>query len=145
MRVAAHIDNKMASKSEPVNFLLHPLLFLYQVIQTIISYTLSPSPPKSDNELGRPKIAIIGAGITGITAAAHCVGHGFDVTIFEALHKAGGVLVYGIPEFRLPKENVVQKEIENVKSLGVTIETNVIVGKSVTIDELLTEEGFSAV
>ena len=84
MRVAAHIDNKMASKSEPVNFLLHPLLFLYQLIQTIIAYTLSPSPPKSDNELGRPKIAIIGAGITGITAAAHCVGHGFDVTIFEA-------------------------------------------------------------
>lgn len=74
----------MASKSEPVNFLLHPLLFLYQLIQTIIAYTLSPSPPKSDNELGRPKIAIIGAGITGITAAAHCVGHGFDVTIFEA-------------------------------------------------------------
>lgn len=70
---------------------------------------------------------------------------GYEVTIFEALHEPGGVLVYGIPEFRLPKENVVQKEIENVKSLGVTIETNVIVGKSVTIDELLTEEGFSAV
>ncbi len=68
-----------------------------------------------------------------------------EVTIFEALHEPGGVLVYGIPEFRLPKEAVVKKEIENVKSLGVTIETNVIVGKSVTIDELLTEEGFSAV
>ena len=70
---------------------------------------------------------------------------GYEVTIFEALHEPGGVLVYGIPEFRLPKEAVVKKEIENVKSLGVTIETNVIVGKSVTIDELLTEEGFSAV
>ena len=70
---------------------------------------------------------------------------GYDVTIFEALHEPGGVLVYGIPEFRLPKEAVVAKEIENVKSLGVKIETNVVVGKSVTIDELLNEEGFSAV
>lgn len=70
---------------------------------------------------------------------------GYDVTIFEALHEAGGVLVYGIPEFRLPKTKVVAKEIENVKSLGVKIETNVVVGKSVTIDELLEEEGFSAV
>ena len=67
------------------------------------------------------------------------------VTIFEALHEPGGVLVYGIPEFRLPKKEVVEKEIENVKSLGVTIETNVVVGKSVTIDELLEEEGFDAV
>lgn len=70
---------------------------------------------------------------------------GYDVTIFEALHEPGGVLVYGIPEFRLPKKAVVAKEIENVKSLGVTIETNVVVGKSVTIDELITEEGFDAV
>lgn len=70
---------------------------------------------------------------------------GYDVTIFEALHEAGGVLVYGIPEFRLPKQNVVAKEIENVKSLGVKIETNVVVGKSVTIDELMEEEGFDAV
>ena len=67
------------------------------------------------------------------------------MTIFEALHEPGGVLVYGIPEFRLPKQAVVAKEIENVKSLGVKIETNVVVGKSVTIDELLNEEGFSAV
>ena len=70
---------------------------------------------------------------------------GYDVTIFEALHEAGGVLVYGIPEFRLPKTKVVAKEIENVKSLGVKIETNVVIGKSVTIDELLHEEGFDAV
>ncbi len=70
---------------------------------------------------------------------------GYEVTIFEALHEAGGVLVYGIPEFRLPKEEVVAKEIENVKSLGVKIETNVVVGKSVTIDELMEEEGFDAV
>ena len=70
---------------------------------------------------------------------------GYDVTIFEALHEAGGVLVYGIPEFRLPKEAVVAKEIANVESLGVKIEKNVIVGKSVTIDELMDEEGFDAV
>ena len=70
---------------------------------------------------------------------------GYDVTIFEALHEAGGVLVYGIPEFRLPKTGVVAKEIENVKSLGVHIETNVVVGKSVTIDQLMDEEGFQAV
>ena len=70
---------------------------------------------------------------------------GYDVTIFEALHEAGGVLVYGIPEFRLPKEDVVAKEIENVRSLGVKIETNVVIGKSVTIDELMEEEGFDAV
>ena len=70
---------------------------------------------------------------------------GYDVTIFEALHKAGGVLVYGIPEFRLPKDEVVAKEVENVMSLGVKIETNVVVGKSVTIDDLLTDEGYEAV
>ena len=70
---------------------------------------------------------------------------GYDVTIFEALHEAGGVLVYGIPEFRLPKQAVVAKEIENVRSLGVKIETNVVVGKSVTIDELIQDEGFEAV
>ena len=70
---------------------------------------------------------------------------GYDVTIFEALHQPGGVLVYGIPEFRLPKDKVVKEEIENVKSLGVKIETNVIIGKSTTIDELLEKEGFEAV
>ena len=70
---------------------------------------------------------------------------GYEVTIFEALHEAGGVLVYGIPEFRLPKQAVVAKEIENVRSLGVKIETNVVVGKSVTIDELIQDEGFEAV
>ena len=91
------------------------------------------------------KVAVIGSGPAGLTCAGDLAKMGYEVTIFEALHEPGGVLVYGIPEFRLPKENVVQKEIENVKSLGVTIETNVIVGKSVTIDELLTEEGFSAV
>ena len=91
------------------------------------------------------KVAVIGSGPAGLTCAGDLAKMGYDVTIFEALHDAGGVLVYGIPEFRLPKENVVKKEIENVLSLGVKIETNVIVGKSVTIDELLNEEGYSAV
>ena len=91
------------------------------------------------------KEAVIGSGPAGLTCAGDLAKMGYDVTIFEALHEAGGVLVYGIPEFRLPKEDVVKKEIENVLSLGVKIETNVIVGKSVTIDELLNEEGYSAV
>lgn len=91
------------------------------------------------------KVAVIGSGPAGLTCAGDLAKMGYDVTIFEALHEAGGVLVYGIPEFRLPKENVVKKEIENVLSLGVKIETNVIIGKSVTIDELLNEEGYSAV
>ena len=85
---------------------------------------------------------IVGA---GLTCAGDLAKLGYDVTIFEALHKAGGVLSYGIPEFRLPKDKVVAAEIENVKSLGVKIETNVIIGKSVTIDELLKDEGFEAV
>ena len=88
------------------------------------------------------KIAVIGSGPAGLTCAGDLAKLGYDVTIFEALHKAG---VYGIPEFRLPKDKVVAAEIENVKSLGVKIETNVIIGKSVTIDELLKDEGFEAV
>ena len=91
------------------------------------------------------RVAVIGSGPAGLTCAGDLARLGYDVTIFEALHEPGGVLVYGIPEFRLPKTRVVAKEIENVKSLGVKIETNVVVGKSVTIDELLEEEGFDAV
>ena len=91
------------------------------------------------------KVAVIGSGPSGLTCAGDLAKAGYDVTIFEALHKAGGVLVYGIPEFRLPKDKVVAAEVENVKSLGVKIETNVIIGKSVTIDELLKDEGFEAV
>ena len=86
-----------------------------------------------------------GSGPAGLTCAGDLAKLGYDVTIFEALHKAGGVLVYGIPEFRLPKDGVVLPEVENVKSLGVKIETDVIIGKSVTIDELMEEEGFDAV
>ncbi len=91
------------------------------------------------------KVAVIGSGPAGLTCAGDLAKMGYEVTIFEALHEPGGVLVYGIPEFRLPKSAVVAKEIENVKALGVTIETNVVVGKSVTIDELINEEGFDAV
>ncbi len=101
--------------------------------------------PTAAKEKNGKKVAVIGAGPAGLTCAGDLAKIGYDVTIFEALHEPGGVLVYGIPEFRLPKEKVVAKEIENVKSLGVKIETNVIVGKSVTIDELIEEEGYSAV
>ena len=88
---------------------------------------------------------MIGSGPAGLTCAGDLAKLGYDVTIFEALHKAGGVLVYGIPEFRLPKDDVVEKEVENVKSLGVKIETNVVIGKSTTVDALMEEEGFEAV
>lgn len=91
------------------------------------------------------KIAVIGSGPAGLTCAGDLAKIGYDVTIFEALHEAGGVLTYGIPEFRLPKEKVVAPEVENVKALGVKIETNVVIGKSVTIDELMEKEGFEAV
>ena len=104
----------------------------------------SVKPEKSAANTGK-KVAVIGSGPSGLTCAGELAKAGVEVTIFEALHEAGGVLVYGIPEFRLPKERVVKPEIENVKSLGVKIETNVVVGKSVTIDQLLDEEGFDAV
>ncbi|NFT02202.1 NADPH-dependent glutamate synthase [Clostridium sporogenes] len=91
------------------------------------------------------KVAVIGSGPAGLTCAGDLAKKGYDVTIFEALHEPGGVLVYGIPEFRLPKETVVKHEIENVKKLGVKIETNVIIGRTVTIDELVEEEKFDAV
>ena len=91
------------------------------------------------------KVAIVGAGPAGLTCAGDLARMGYEVTVFEALHTAGGVLMYGIPEFRLPKSKVVDAEVENVKSLGVEIETNVIIGKSITVDELLQDEGYDAV
>lgn len=102
---------------------------------------ISPEPAK---EKKNRKVAVIGSGPSGLTCAGDLAKMGYDVTIFEALHKAGGVLVYGIPEFRLPKEKVVQTEVDNVKKLGVKIETNVVVGKAVRIDDLIAE-GFEAV
>ena len=91
------------------------------------------------------KVAVIGSGPAGLTCAGDLAKKGYDVTIFEALHEPGGVLVYGIPEFRLPKDDVVRAEIENIKKLGVKIETNVIIGRTITIDELMEDEGFEAV
>ena len=103
---------------------------------------IKPEPPK--NKLDA-KVAVIGSGPAGLTCAGELARMGYNVTIFEALHEPGGVLVYGIPEFRLPKSEVVAKEIDNVRALGVKIETNVIIGKSVTIDQLMEDEGFDAV
>ena len=91
------------------------------------------------------KVAVIGSGPAGLACAYDLAKLGYDVTIFEALHRPGGVLEYGIPEFRLPKDKIVAAEIEDVKALGVKIETNVIVGRTVTIDSLLDNEGFAAV
>ncbi len=107
-----------------------------------MEHGLKPGKEAPDNGI---KVAVIGSGPSGLTCAGDLAKLGYDVTIFEALHQAGGVLVYGIPEFRLPKERVVAREIENVKALGVKIETNVVVGRSVTIDELMEKEGFRAV
>lgn len=103
---------------------------------------IAPIPAK---EKKGKKVAVIGSGPAGLTCAGDLAKMGYDVKIFEALHEAGGVLVYGIPEFRLPKQTVVAHEVENVKKLGVEIETNVIIGKSITIDELISEEGYDAV
>ena len=91
------------------------------------------------------KVAVVGSGPAGLACASDLAKLGYDVTIFEALHEAGGVLVYGIPEFRLPKEKVVKAEIESVKALGVKIECDVVVGRTITVDSLLDEEGFEAV
>ena len=91
------------------------------------------------------RVAVVGSGPAGLACASDLAKWGYEVTIFEALHQVGGVLVYGIPEFRLPKERIVAREIGNVERLGVKFETNVIVGRTVTIDSLLDEEGFEAV
>ena len=101
--------------------------------------------PVGADKMNGHKVAVIGSGPSGLTCAGDLAKKGYDVTVFEALHELGGVLVYGIPEFRLPKEKVVAKEIEKVKELGVKFETNVVIGKSTTIDQLMEEEGFEAV
>ncbi len=104
----------------------------------------------STKEIKKPesngkKVAIVGAGPASLTCAGDLAKLGYEVTVFEAFHKAGGVLVYGIPEFRLPKQEIVQAEIDKLKALGVKIELNVVIGKSINIDELMNEDGFSAV
>ena len=103
---------------------------------------IRPEPAKAKN--GK-RVAVIGAGPAGLTAAGDLAKAGCEVVIYEALHEAGGVLVYGIPEFRLPKETVVKYEVDNVKALGVEIKTDYVIGRSLTIDQLMEEEGFDAV
>ena len=101
--------------------------------------------PKANPNKNGKRVAVIGSGPAGLSCAGDLAKLGYEVSIFEALHEPGGVLIYGIPEFRLPKDGVVLPEIQNVIDLGVKIETDVIIGKTVTIDELLDEEGFDAV
>lgn len=103
---------------------------------------IEPEQPKTKNGI---KIAVIGSGPAGLACASDLAKIGYDVTIFEALHLPGGVLQYGIPEFRLPKERIVAKEIDNVRKIGVKIETDVVVGRTVTIDELFEKENFKAI
>ncbi len=107
-----------------------------------LEHDINPEGPECTNG---HKVAVIGSGPSGLTCAGDLAKMGYEVTVFEALHELGGVLVYGIPEFRLPKQKVVAKEIEKVKELGVKFETNVVIGKSTTIDQLIEEEGFEAV
>lgn len=104
-----------------------------------------PAPAAGIINRGGKKVAVIGSGPAGLACASDLAKAGYDVTIFEALHKAGGVLEYGIPEFRLPKDTVLKREIEAVKALGVKIETDVIIGRTVTIDSLIDDEGYEAV
>ena len=103
------------------------------------------SKPQSPCYPAGRKVAVIGSGPSGLTCAGDLAKHGYQVTVFEALHHAGGVLVYGIPEFRLPKQKVVEPEIENLRRLGVEIRTNVIIGKSITIDQLFEDMEYDAV
>ncbi len=102
--------------------------------------TEAPAKPASNGH----KVAVIGSGPAGLTCAGDLAKKGYEVTVFEALHLAGGVLVYGIPEFRLPKA-IVQKEVDGLKAMGVKVETNTVVGRTITIDELMEENGFEAV
>ena len=108
-------------------------------------WQLENGRPEVEIKKNGHKVAIVGSGPSGLACASDLAKMGYEVTIFEALHEAGGVLVYGIPEFRLPKERVVKREIESVMALGVKIETDVVVGRTITIDSLLDEEGFDAV
>ena len=135
-------------KSEPVA--------IGKLERFVADWTMQHSPSESGQSgphvsgtdragAARHKVAVVGSGPSGLACAADLAKLGYDVTVFEALHKAGGVLEYGIPEFRLPKEKVVAAEINQVKALGVKIETDVVIGRTLTVDSLLDKEGFSAV
>lgn len=114
-------------------------------LERFVADNCQPSAPVEYPGASKGKVAVIGSGPAGLACASDLAKWGYDVTIFEALHKAGGVLQYGIPEFRLPKDTVLKREIASLEALGVKIETNVIVGRTVTIDTLMDEEGFDAV
>lgn len=114
-------------------------------LERFVADNCKPSAPVEHTGDSKGKVAVIGSGPAGLACASDLAKWGYDVTIFEALHKAGGVLQYGIPEFRLPKDTVLKREIASLEALGVKIETNVIVGRTVTIDKLMDEEGFDAV
>lgn len=101
--------------------------------------------PEKAKEKNGQKVAVVGSGPAGLACAGDLAKMGYEVTVFEALHELGGVLVYGIPEFRLPKQDIVAKEIAKVRELGVKFETNVVIGKSITINQLMEDEGFEAV
>ena len=115
----------------------------------VADYSRQEGKPAAENAGAKAKnghkVAVIGSGPAGLACASDLAKWGYDVTVFEALHKAGGVLEYGIPEFRLPKDKVLKHEIDDVRALGVKIETNVIVGRTITIDSLMDNEGFEAV
>lgn len=100
---------------------------------------------QSDSGASKQKVAVIGSGPSGLACAGDLAKKGYKVTIYEALHKAGGVLVYGIPEFRLPKDTVVRHEVDAIRSLGVDIQTDVVIGKTITIDSMLGDMGYDAV
>ena len=104
-----------------------------------------PDSKSAEVERNGHRVAVVGSGPSGLACASDLAKMGYEVTVFEALHELGGVLVYGIPEFRLPKQKIVAREIEKVSRLGVKFETDVVVGRTITVDELLDEEGFDAV
>lgn len=132
--VADHTAEAKTSVAEPV-----------EAIGAEISSAASTGSATEGPSSDKAKVAVIGSGPAGLACASDLAKKGYDVTIFEALHKAGGVLEYGIPEFRLPKDTVLKREIDSVKALGVKIETDVIIGRTVTIDQLMDNEGFKAV
>lgn len=132
--VADHTAEAKTSVAEPV-----------EATDKISASMASTGSATEGPSSGKAKVAVIGSGPAGLACASDLAKKGYDVTIFEALHKAGGVLEYGIPEFRLPKDTVLKREIDSVKALGVKIETDVIVGRTVTIDQLMDKEGFKAV
>ena len=129
-------------KGEPVSIGKLERFVADSAAEVSVSQAIKASEPERS---AARKVAIIGSGPAGLACASDLAKAGYDVTIFEALHKAGGVLEYGIPEFRLPKEKVLKRELDAVRALGVKIETDVIIGRTVTIDSLMDDEGFEAV